>query len=403
MAAHVDWRLLLYGNNGSGFYVGMTELQMYDATGHYLSVGGTASSSSNGAGTLPAGAFDNNMGTGWLANSPGSTGAPEWIRYTFAGAVDVAVVRIVATGSVAGTDPGSFKLQYSDDSGATWNDATGIIVPFGWNATNSNIQAWAFTVPAAAIPGGQYVNWRLRCITSLGTYLGAAEIGFKSVAGGSVITSPTPTQYCIAWTTNGAPGLPGAAFDGNASTVCRVSNGSGLAPDSWLGYAFAQPYRVVEVDFTNDSAGTWTTTSPTKIALEASNDCGATWTTIETFTLATWTGPGQTQILGVTADERGRLAYNQIRSVHRNGAGGQVQMFGGGATHSGYSVAWDNEGNIIDPNLGFTVTRAPSVPAHASTLGTPGQVAMDGSGNLYWCYATNQWARIGPAGWSNTF
>jgi hypothetical protein len=34
-----------------------------------------------------------------------------------------------------------------------------------------------------------------------------------------------------------------------------------------------------------------------------------------------------------------------------------------------------------------------------TSRGTPGQVAFDAAGYWYFCYASNQWARIGPTGY----
>lgn len=75
----------------------------------------------------------------------------------------------------------------------------------------------------------------------------------------------------------------------------------------------------------------------------------------------------------VLPDEAGRIKYNQIRLVHRTGDGHQL-------------LTWQT-----------------SAPASHSAPGIAGQIAYDGAGNYYWCYAANSWARIGPAGYSNSF
>lgn len=46
----------------------------------------------------------------------------------------------------------------------------------------------------------------------------------------------------------------------------------------------------------------------------------------------------------------------------------------------------------LDPNVLLWVT----APANSSSPGTVGQVARDGSGNFYVCYATNSWAKFAP-------
>jgi hypothetical protein len=75
----------------------------------------------------------------------------------------------------------------------------------------------------------------------------------------------------------------------------------------------------------------------------------------------------------VAATARGNIDYDQIRVAARTGNGTQV-------------LTW----------------QVPA-PAVNGSLGTAGMVAYDALGNFYWCYSANQWARIGPAGWSNTF
>ena len=74
-----------------------------------------------------------------------------------------------------------------------------------------------------------------------------------------------------------------------------------------------------------------------------------------------------------TPTARGNIDYDQIRVAARTGNGHQL-------------LTWQSP-----------------CPATATSAGTAGMTAYDGSGNLYWCYAANQWARIGPAGWSNSF
>jgi hypothetical protein len=42
-------------------------------------------------------------------------------------------------------------------------------------------------------------------------------------------------------------------------------------------------------------------------------------------------------------------------------------------------------------------------PKTWNSSGVVGQIAFDDVGNLYWCYKNNNWARIGPLGYSNSF
>lgn len=73
------------------------------------------------------------------------------------------------------------------------------------------------------------------------------------------------------------------------------------------------------------------------------------------------------------ANECGDITYDQILASDRTGNGPQL-------------LTW-----TIPPPTSHTAT------------GAPGQVAWDSAGNLYFCFALNQWARIGPGGYSNVF
>lgn len=75
----------------------------------------------------------------------------------------------------------------------------------------------------------------------------------------------------------------------------------------------------------------------------------------------------------VPTTQRGNIDYDQIRSAARTGNGSQL------------------------------LTYSTTAPGRHTDVGTAGQIAYDSSGNWYWCYATNTWARMGPGGYSNTF
>ena len=87
--------------------------------------------------------------------------------------------------------------------------------------------------------------------------------------------------------------------------------------------------------------------------------------------IRTWGSGGGAAV--VPARETGDIGYDQIRASDRTGNGTQLLVY----------------------------TNPP--PGASSSAGTPGQIAFDASGNWYWCYATNAWARIGPGGYSNSF
>ena len=42
-------------------------------------------------------------------------------------------------------------------------------------------------------------------------------------------------------------------------------------------------------------------------------------------------------------------------------------------------------------------------PVHFNTLGTPGTIAYDTTGNIYVCYKLNMWVRVGASGTSTSF
>lgn len=73
------------------------------------------------------------------------------------------------------------------------------------------------------------------------------------------------------------------------------------------------------------------------------------------------------------ASARDDLTYDQIRVSDRTGNGAQL--------------------------LTWTIP----APVSAASAGSAGQIAYDGTGNFYFCYAPNQWAKLGPAGYSNSF
>jgi hypothetical protein len=71
--------------------------------------------------------------------------------------------------------------------------------------------------------------------------------------------------------------------------------------------------------------------------------------------------------------QRGCIAYDQIKGTDRTGNGDQL-------------LTWST-----------------TAPAHSTSTGTPNQIAYDASGNLYWCFLANTWARIGPGGFSTSW
>lgn len=94
--ASTTWRLGFSESNG-GQYIQLTEVAFLDADGVDLSIGGTASASSEySAGYKAANAFDKSLASDWCTVS---YQFPAWLQYQHATAVEVAQVRIVCSGS----------------------------------------------------------------------------------------------------------------------------------------------------------------------------------------------------------------------------------------------------------------------------------------------------------------
>lgn len=402
-AAHQDWRLLITacnGCSGGGAETSLFDLEIYDAAGTYLPVGGTPTVDLASNGTTAANLFDRNPSTIWEAFGLPTTIAPHWAAYHFLTAVSVSTVRLVTCACITSRRPGfpnSFKFQYSDDAGVTWFDATGNLIPQYWDDGNGGFNpSWSFTVDPPM--GGYFANWRINATaaSSGGFQITLAEIGFKNTIGGGVVTT-TNASYPFGTGNGSCCTLVANYFDTNATTF-----GTSTIP-ALNGYAFEMPYKILEVDLTNQVSGgspTWVSNSPTAFTVQGSNDVGMNWTTAFTCTAA-WTGPGQIKACGVTLDQRGNIAYNQIREADREGAAHQFQMFGGGQTVPGHAAAYDGSGNVVDAGV-VALGRITAPVTHTDPC-TVGQIAIDGSGNWYWCYGTNLWARIGPGGYSNSF
>jgi hypothetical protein len=384
MAAHKDWRLSIAGNAG-GSDTSAVEIEYYDASGTYLTTGGTPTASSVIGGFPVSQLYDANFSTRWAGSGVGTPTTPMWIAYSFAGPVDVTVIRVGAY-SGGGQAITPIKVQYSDNGGSTWNDATGYInVP--WQIGNA---------PSLAIGtplGGYYCNWRMRVVGITGGHASflVAEILMKDMVGGGTLVPNT--TYAIAGSPNNFQ-PPANAFDGVISTYAECNDGG------FIGYSFKKLYKVIEVDWTIINNSTWNQGGPLQLYLEGSNDLGNTWTTVAHFVADPWTSPGQVQVFGIKPDQRDNIAYNQIRAAHRNGSATQFQMFGGGTTQPTNCVIWDGNANVIDAGNPPLTRIATAPPAHNS-IGQPGQTAVDSAGDFFWCYAPNAWSQIGPGGFTS--
>lgn len=166
---------------------------------------------------------------------------------------------------------------------------------------------------------------------------------------------------------------------------------------------FAGGSTTVSVSGTGVTAGTPTVASSTSLTVVLSITSTAT-ASARTFTVTTGSeAPTATFTVGsLTAlTARGNIDYDQVRAAARQGSGSLFQMAGSGGYTQGHLIIFDSTGSGVDGGgAGAPLVTAPST--HTST-GTPGQIAYDGSGNFYWCYATNSWSRIGSGGYSNSF
>jgi len=394
--SHEYWRFLMFGvSTGVCSCVGLSELEFYDSTGTYLSTGGTASASSTGGGFGPvSNLFDHNFGNDWGTAAP-TLLAPAWVKYHFVAPVDVSTVRFNLQTFDAAPTP--VQIQYSDDN-VTWTNSTGIITPYGYDQFHS-LRGWSISV--GSIPGGYYSNWRLRAISARagGSFPSEmTEVAFHSVAGGPSLTSPSdPSVFFLSNNTDTALFV----FDQNLATMDTTA----FVSTGFYGYTFSYPVNVVEASVINPNNSDWVNYSPVQVAVEGSNDAGATWTTALTCNF-TWSGSTQTQTCGLPP-QRGWIAYDQIRAADRVNLTSRIfQMFGGGLVTDANPAAFRSDGSTVPANyygINGTVTAITTAPVVSTSPGIPGQFAIDGSGNFYWAYGTNQWARIGPGGYSNSF
>jgi hypothetical protein len=120
-ASYEQYRLLIEANNGSSSWHNVASLELRPTVGGADAApgaGGTASASNQQSSTFNAAkAFDGNINTRWLT---ANTSEPEWLRYDFGAAQEVAEYAIHVEQS-ADEAPKDWKFQGSDD-GSTWED-----------------------------------------------------------------------------------------------------------------------------------------------------------------------------------------------------------------------------------------------------------------------------------------
>ena len=291
MAAHIYWRVLITrAFGGTAFHVAIEELEFFDAAGALLSTGGTPTASSffQSNPTYAADkAFDNNYATFWHSANMPSSGAPEWIRYQFAGPVDVAVIRMTWREDTLNQAPGTFTIQYSDDNSA-WTTAAGPYTP-GW--LSAFIVSLSFAV--AATPG--YCNYRAVVNSIQGTAQGnqasGAEVEFRETAGGANLASSNQRHAIYSDDFLNVKSNDGRyAFDRNIGTFWRSNN---APPGPWIGNAMSRKFVVAEVAWRARNDISYIQ-SPVSFKLQGSND-GAAWVDVWNCNFGAWTAAGQIQ------------------------------------------------------------------------------------------------------------
>lgn len=154
MAAHTHWRITCDGLD----YVQLAEVAFLSAGLTDLSVGGTASASSEYSAAFPASAaFDKDASGSWWCTAPGSL--PAWLAYAHPTAVEPVYVRITAHPTYP---PISLGLQHSDD-GITWSAAVPLIFSFG-----GPIASGAATVFVPSV-GSRPIVWQSNEVRELPT------------------------------------------------------------------------------------------------------------------------------------------------------------------------------------------------------------------------------------------
>lgn len=235
MAAHRYWRIYITEKSGAATFSAIEELELRSSAGGADVTGSGTASANNSSGGAAANAVDNDTGTIWAT---GAGALPHWWAYDFGAGndQDIVEVSITSRSSTAGSAPGAFQLQYSDD-GSTWTTRLFCNVEGVWPVSTTHV----FNTDGV----GRY--WRL-LVTAVasGDDTGAAEIEMFTVSGGAdQCTGGTPSALTA------EPTDPAAnAFDDNAATAW-LSGLPGVVPQ-WIRYDFGSGVTkdIVEVSIT---------------------------------------------------------------------------------------------------------------------------------------------------------
>ena len=184
MTTHAWWQLNCTGNDGGNAY-GLLQLQFRTSIGGgQAATGGTATASET---------FDGAGGPYDLSHALANTGLysgvdasnPQFLRYHFASAVDIAQIMIQARNDGGEQDqaPDTFDVQYSDD-GTTWTTKWSVSTS-GWGSgeTRTFAPAGSETSTASlALTGVSFSGAGGRTETATPVTLALSKVSFAAVA-----------------------------------------------------------------------------------------------------------------------------------------------------------------------------------------------------------------------------
>lgn len=298
MSAHRYWRIYITKTCSpvSG-YCTLMELQLRTTIGGSSVApgsGGTATSSGDEFGWVPANAFDGSIsGNGW--HSPGGSG-PWWLQYDFGAGNEKDIVEIALTGQAGNTNrtPSSFLFQYSDDGGpsGTWTTLFTIVDEDIYGGSEVRV----FNASDSPTKNGNKTFWRINATANAAgtTPLAVAEI--------EMATSPGGLDQCSGGKAYRYPSGDVTlevtkAFDDNAGTSTSSSAG-GEAWPKYIGYRWSSAKNIGQVKITARNDGHHAL-SPAAFTIEywdgsayqvVSTQSGLTWSSGETKTF-TFTAP----------------------------------------------------------------------------------------------------------------
>jgi hypothetical protein len=272
MAAHRYWRIYIHEKSGAATFSAIAELELRTSIGGADVTGSGTASANSVTGGAAANAVDNNTGTIWGT----STGAvPHWWAYDFGSGQDKDIVELSITSrsSSAGSAPGRFELQYSDDN-TNWSTQLFCHVDTSWPISTT----YVFNKDGS----DQY--WRVY-VTAVGSGddTAIAELEMFTVSGGA--------DQCTGGTASTSnAGTPAAnAFNDNPADAWE--SGAPNALPEWIGYDFGSTKSIVEISITAPAASAASLT-PTTFSVQQSPN-GLSWTTFWTNTVGSGWANGE--------------------------------------------------------------------------------------------------------------